>query len=86
MIALYGFWYIQLQASGDISFLEQAGIANSFRPFYVAGLAFSTIGFTGAVKAQSLLGQVALMSNFVSGYITLGLLLAILANSVARRA
>jgi hypothetical protein len=85
-IALFGFIYIYLSSSGQLTYTQNVGIENSFRPFYAAAIAFSTLGFTDIVVAHSLAGQLLLMANVLLGYLTLGLLLAILANKVAQRA
>jgi hypothetical protein len=55
-----------------------------FTPFYTSIAAFSTFGF-GDVKPNSLGGQFLASSEVIIGYITLGLLLAVLAEKVARR-
>jgi uncharacterized protein YjbI with pentapeptide repeats len=86
IITAFGLSYPALEANGHVHYVEHAGVDNAFRPFYVAALAFSTLGFTDVVAAASLQGQIALLANVLLGYLTLGLLLAILANGVARRA
>jgi hypothetical protein len=86
IVSLFGLAYPVLQSSGDISFTGNIGADNAFRPFYAAAISFSTLGFTDIVVGESLVGQIVLMANVLLGYVTLGLLLAILANGVARRA
>jgi hypothetical protein len=63
----------------------KTGICNSFTPYYVSGVTFSTLGFTDLIRPKSLTGQLVLLLNVFFGYTVLGLLLAILANTVARR-
>jgi uncharacterized protein YjbI with pentapeptide repeats len=72
--------YIGAGASANI------GVCNGFTPYYAAAVSFSTLGFTDVIRPTSFLGQAALMFNVLAGYFVLGLLLAILANTIARRA
>lgn len=85
IIVGFGFAIDAMIAGGRLAYTGNQGIENWFTPFYTSGVAFSTLGFTDLVKAQSLGGQVLLMSEVLLGYMTLGLLLAILANGAARR-
>ena len=62
------------------------GVCNGLTPYYAAAVSFSTLGFTDVIRPTSVWGQIALMANVLAGYFVLGLLLAILANTVARRA
>jgi len=55
-----------------------------FTPFYYSVVTYTTLGF-GDVTAASLLGEIMVISEVIVGYFTLGLLLAILANTIARR-
>lgn len=55
-----------------------------FTPFYYSVVTYTTLGY-GDVTANSLLGEILVISEVIVGYFTLGLLLAILANTVARR-
>lgn len=55
-----------------------------FTPFYYSVVTYTTLGY-GDVTANSLLGEVLVISEVIVGYFTLGLLLAILANTIARR-
>jgi hypothetical protein len=45
---------------------------------------YTTLGY-GDVTANSLIGEMLVISEVVVGYFTLGLLLSILANTIARR-
>ncbi len=54
-------------------------------PFYFSAVTFTTLGY-GDVAANSFLGQCLVVLEVVFGYVTLGLLLSILANQIARRA
>lgn len=55
-----------------------------FTPFYYSVVTYTTLGF-GDVTADSLFGELFVISEVIIGYFTLGLLLAILANTIARR-
>ncbi|MGE4609963.1 MAG: ion channel [Paracoccaceae bacterium] len=55
-----------------------------FTPFYYSLVTYTTLGF-GDVTADSLIGEMLVISEVIAGYFTLGLLLLILANTVARR-
>jgi uncharacterized protein YjbI with pentapeptide repeats len=55
-----------------------------FTPFYYSIVTYTTLGF-GDVTANSALGEIIVISEVVVGYFTLGLLLSILANTIARR-
>lgn len=55
-----------------------------FTPFYYSLVTYTTLGF-GDVTANSLIGEMLVISEVIAGYFTLGLLLSILANTVARR-
>ena len=54
-------------------------------PFYFSIVTYTTLGF-GEVTPMNWLGELLVMLEVVLGYTTLGLLLSILANRVARRA
>ena len=55
-----------------------------FTPFYFSFVTYTTLGF-GDVSAGSLGGEILVVCEVILGYVTLGLLLAILANTIARR-
>jgi uncharacterized protein YjbI with pentapeptide repeats len=55
-----------------------------FTPFYYSIVTYTTLGF-GDVTANNWLGEIIIISEVIVGYFTLGLLLAILANTIARR-
>lgn len=55
-----------------------------FTPYYYSVVTYTTLGF-GDVTADSLFGELFVISEVILGYFTLGLLLAILANTIARR-
>ncbi|HOW19588.1 MAG TPA: pentapeptide repeat-containing protein [Phycisphaerae bacterium] len=53
-------------------------------PYYFSFVTFSTLGF-GDVSPGSLVGEVLVTAEVILGYVTLGVLVSILANKVARR-
>lgn len=55
-----------------------------FTPYYFSIVTFTTLGF-GDVKPNSLGGELLASSEVIVGYMTLGLLLAVLAEKIARR-
>ena len=80
----YGFIYLS-----DMSFgwgiMDYSNSAETwFTPFYYSVVTYTTLGY-GDVTANSLLGEILVISEVIVGYFTLGLLLAILANTIARR-
>ena len=73
----------------DISYgwglIDYSSSAQSwFDPIYHSFVTYSTLGL-GDIKPQSFAGEVIVVVEVMLGYITLGLLLSILANRVARR-
>jgi hypothetical protein len=58
--------------------------ATQFTPYYFSFVTYTTLGF-GDVTARGVAGEVLVTLEVMLGYLTLGLLLAILANTVARR-
>jgi len=81
---IYGLIYL-----ADMSFgwgiMNYSKSANTwFTPFYYSVVTYTTLGY-GDVTAHSLLGEMLVISEVIVGYFTLGLLLAILANTIARR-
>jgi hypothetical protein len=55
-----------------------------FTPFYFSIVTFTTLGF-GDVKPNGVVGELLASSEVIIGYLTLGLLLAVLAEKLARR-
>lgn len=65
--------------------MDYSSSANTwFTPYYYSVVTYTTLGF-GDVTANSLFGEILVISEVIVGYFTLGLLLAILANTIARR-
>lgn len=81
---LYGLVYL-----ADMTFgwgiMDYSNSAQTwFTPFYYSVVTYTTLGY-GDVTANSLMGEILVISEVIVGYFTLGLLLAILANTIARR-
>lgn len=55
-----------------------------FTPFYYSIVTYTTLGF-GDITPRHWIGEVIIVCEVILGYTTLGLLLSILANKVARR-
>ena len=55
-----------------------------FTPFYYSMVTYTTLGY-GDVTAENVYGEMLVISEVVLGYFTLGLLLSIIANTIARR-
>lgn len=59
-------------------------VQTAWTPFYFSFVTFTTLGF-GDVTPGSLAGELVVTIEVVLGYVTLGILVSILANKVARR-
>jgi hypothetical protein len=59
-------------------------VNSAWTPFYYSFVTFTTLGF-GDVTPGNLGGEIIVTVEVVLGYITLGILVSILANKVARR-
>ena len=67
------------------SILDYKDSANSwFTPYYFSIVTYTTLGF-GDVRPATLMGEIIVSSEVILGYTTLGLLLSVLAQSIARR-
>ena len=65
--------------------LDYTNSANSwFTPYYFSIVTYTTLGF-GDVRPTTLVGEIIVASEVILGYTTLGLLLSVLAQSIARR-
>jgi hypothetical protein len=65
--------------------LDYKDSANTwFTPYYFSIVTYTTLGF-GDVRPATLAGEIILSSEVILGYTTLGLLLSVLAQSIARR-
>ncbi len=65
--------------------MDYSGTSQSwFTPFYYSIVTYTTLGF-GDITPQHWLGEIIIVAEVVLGYTTLGLLLSILANRIARQ-
>jgi hypothetical protein len=81
---MFGIFY-SFDRSLDWGLMDYEGSADSWlSPFYYSIVTYTTLGF-GDITPKSTLGEVVVVSEVILGYTTLGLLLAILANRVARQ-
>lgn len=80
LATLYGTIYLLFP-----EILDFKGSANTwFTPYYFSIVTYTTLGF-GDVRPATLAGELVVSSEVVLGYTTLGLLLSVLAQNVARR-
>jgi hypothetical protein len=80
LAALYGLIYRVFP-----QILDYQGSANSwFTPYYFSLVTYTTLGF-GDIKPATLAGELIVGSEVVLGYTTLGLLLSVPAQNIARR-
>ena len=56
----------------------------AFTPFYFSIVTYTTLGF-GDIKPNSMTAEIIVSSEVIIGYMTLGLMLSVLANKLARR-
>jgi hypothetical protein len=59
-------------------------VGSWFTPYHFSNVTYTTLGF-GDVKPTTLLGEIVVSSEVILGYTTLGLLLSVLAQNIARR-
>ena len=81
---LYGLIYLADMTFGWEIMDYSSSAQTWFTPFYYSVVTYTTLGY-GDVTANSLFGEILVISEVIVGYFTLGLLLAILANTIARR-
>jgi uncharacterized protein YjbI with pentapeptide repeats len=81
---LFGLLYA-LDRGYEWGMIDYGGSADSsLSPFYYSIVTYSTLGF-GDITPMNWVGELIVISEVVLGYTTLGLLLSILANRVARQ-
>jgi len=91
---VFAFAFVMAMSFGTVYFfdytlgwglLEYSSAGTSpLSPFYHSIVTYTKLGF-GYMKPQHWIGEVLLVCEGILGYVTLGLLLSILANRVARR-
>lgn len=82
---LFGLFYYWDWSRGLKMMNYSRSADSALTPFYYSVVTYTTLGF-GDVTPKHWLGEVVVMAEVIAGYLTLGLLVAILANKVARRA
>jgi uncharacterized protein YjbI with pentapeptide repeats len=84
LATLYGLIYL-LDMKLGWGLMNYSNSAESWlTPFYYSIVTYTTLGF-GDITPKHWIGEIIVISEVILGYTTLGLLLSILANKVARR-
>ena len=84
-LALYFGSFYSIARTMDLGILDYSARASSFlTPFYYSVVTYTTLGF-GDITPANWFGEVLVVGEVICGYVSLGLLLAVLANKVARR-
>jgi len=81
-ILIFGFGWVYSHWPRMISVGERR--VTTFTPYYFSIVTYTTLGF-GDVKPNNLAGEILVSVEVILGYLTLGLLLAVLGDKVARR-
>lgn len=85
-ITLFGYGYA-LSNGNHIEYTHVGPtVKDVFYPWFIASMGFATLGISDMVEPLDTLGQILMIGNVLSGFVTLGLLLSVLGNSFARRA
>ena len=64
--------------------VKRADARSWFTPYYFSIVTYTTLGF-GDVRPATLAGEIVVSSEVILGYTTLGVLLSVLAQTIARR-
>ena len=84
LATVFGFIYF-LDIVLEWGLMDYSGSAQSwFSPFYYSIVTYTTLGF-GDITPRHWIGEIIVVAEVILGYATLGLLLSILANRVARQ-
>ncbi len=84
LATVFGFIYF-LDIFLEWGLMDYSSSAQSwFSPFYYSIVTYTTLGF-GDITPQHWIGEIIVVTEVILGYTTLGLLLSILANRVARQ-
>ena len=76
---------VACQGQGMIAYPSHEALRWWFTPFYFSIVTYTTLGF-GDVTPRNHIGQITVTAEVMLGYVTLGMMLSVLANKVARRA
>ncbi|MDR3416779.1 MAG: pentapeptide repeat-containing protein [Nevskia sp.] len=82
LVVLFGTIYAL--SPGILDYGYRARTSTPFTPFYFSIVTYTTLGF-GDLRPANLYGEIVVSVEVVLGYVTLGLLLAVLAEKLARR-
>ncbi len=95
-VAIFGFLYQEFEATQRIAFGDvcvwrdvtgqDLSIQHPYYPWFVATLGFATLGISGIVTPCDGWGQILVLANVVTGFVTLGLMLGVLSSSFSRGA
>ncbi len=83
--AIYLLSDLTCQGRGMLAYPDHEALRWWFTPFYFSIVTYTTLGF-GDVAPQNKIGQLMVTTEVMLGYVTLGMMLSVLANKVARRA
>jgi len=81
-ILILGFGWVYAHRLGMLSYGGRHPTV--FTPYYFSIVTYTTLGF-GDVRPNNLVGEILVSVEVILGYVTLGLLLAVLAEKIARR-
>jgi hypothetical protein len=84
LIALFALIYLALGADAVKVLHEETLGWNAFTAFYYSVAVFTTLSF-GDVTPRTMLAATVVMTEVITGYVMLGILISILATKVARR-
>jgi len=85
LIVVFGFAYRYAAGAPEPFVTYDLAYENAFTPWFAAAMGFATLGLVDVMDANRPLGQVLMILNVLSGFFTLGLVLAVLGNTFARR-
>ena len=81
-ILIFGFGFVYSHSPGILK--APGRCPTPFTPYYFSIVTYTTLGF-GDVRPNNLAGEILVSIEVILGYVTLGLLLAVLGDKVARR-
>ena len=85
LIGIFGFLY-GVMTPEHITYMREEGLEDIwFYPWFIASMGFATLGLSDLAEPATRLGALVMMLNVLSGFVTLGLLVSVLASTFARR-
>ncbi len=86
LVGVFGYLYA-FMAPDHVALLREEGAEGIwFYPWFVALMGFATLGLSDLAEPVTRLGAMVMMLNVLSGFVTLGLLVSVLARTFSRRA